>query len=110
MQVRSTSIALPSAAEYRRHPGGAAAVRAPGDVAEEAPRREVTRIRAAAPAHEAMVREVMAHEAMAYEAMAYEAMADMPARSRGALSAYLSNGPTLSERYGVELAGVDLFV
>lgn len=30
--------------------------------------------------------------------------------SRGALQSYLSNGPSLAERYGVELAGVDLFV
>jgi hypothetical protein len=90
VQVRSTSIALPSTADYRRHPGGAAAARAPGDAGDEAPRREVTRIRASAPEH--------------------GALGDVPARSRGALSAYLSNGPSLSERYGVELAGIDLFV
>lgn len=31
-------------------------------------------------------------------------------QSRTALQSYLSNGPTLAERFGVELAGVDLFV
>lgn len=35
---------------------------------------------------------------------------NLPQRSRDALQSYLANGPTLSERLGVELAGIDVLV
>lgn len=34
----------------------------------------------------------------------------LPQRARDALQSYLANGPTLSERLGVELAGIDVLV
>ncbi len=34
----------------------------------------------------------------------------LSARSRMALHTYLSNGPSMAERLGVELAGVDIYV
>lgn len=35
---------------------------------------------------------------------------NLPARSRNAVAAYSSNGPSIEERLGVELVGVDLYV
>ena len=35
---------------------------------------------------------------------------NLPARGRDAVAAYSSNGPTIEERLGVELVGVDLYV
>lgn len=34
---------------------------------------------------------------------------DLPQRSRSAVQAYLNNGPSIQERLGVELAGVDVY-
>lgn len=35
--------------------------------------------------------------------------ADLPSRARSAVAAYSSNGPSIEERLGVELAGVDVY-
>lgn len=35
---------------------------------------------------------------------------NLPARGRSAVAAYSSNGPSIEERLGVELVGVDLYV
>ena len=35
---------------------------------------------------------------------------DLPARGRTAMAAYSNNGPSIEERLGVELVGVDLYV
>jgi hypothetical protein len=95
VQVRSSPPSLPVAVDYRRERVGDAAGGRVDEGVEVAPRRDATRID---------VSRIRA------ERLATESLADLPARSRGAMSAYLSNGPTLSERYGVELAGIDLFV
>lgn len=95
MQIRSNSLGnygyLPSP-EYRRdRPVDApapAAGRAESGERESRP-REVTRVARRA---------------------ADEGMAGYAPQVRSALQSYLSNGPSLSERYGVELAGVDTFV
>jgi hypothetical protein len=60
--------------------------------------REVTRIRtrASAAAQQAASR-------------AQETLRDLPERQRGALQTYLSNGPSIQERLGIELAGIDVF-
>lgn len=44
------------------------------------------------------------------EPVAAEQWESLPWPHRTALQSYLSNGPTVAERYGVELAGIDLFV
>jgi hypothetical protein len=60
--------------------------------------REVTRIRTRASA-----------AAQQANSQAQENLRDLPARQRGALQTYLSNGPSIQERLGVELAGIDVF-
>lgn len=95
MQIRSSSLAyyrsLPGA-EYRGERVAAAGVR--GDADGQGGRaREVTRL----------FRSPVAADVDAD-------FAGLPPQVRGALQSYLSNGPSLGERYGVELAGVDLFV
>ncbi len=92
MQIRSNYSYLPSP-EYRRDRTVDAPAAARGDGGEQGRfAREVTRI------------------ARGPSAVADEGLSGLPPQVRGALQSYLSNGPTLSERYGVELAGVDLFV
>ncbi len=89
MQIRSNHSYLPSP-EYRRDRAVDAPAAAVRGEEQGGRAREVTRI----------VRSPVADEALA----------GLAPQVRGALQSYLSNGPTLSERYGVELAGVDLFV
>lgn len=60
--------------------------------------REVTRIRTRASA-----------AAQQANSQTQESLRDLPARQRGALQSYLSNGPSIQERLGVELAGIDVF-
>lgn len=64
----------------------------------EAPRAETTRVRVRAAA-----------EAQQASSQAQEVLRDLPARQRSALQSYLSNGPTLEERLGVDLAGIDVY-
>jgi len=68
------------------------------DVLEQAP-REVTRIRSRT-----------ANSGGAQTAANAFANENLSSRSRGALQSYLANGPSLSERLGVELAGIDVLV
>lgn len=92
MQIRSNYSYLPSP-EYRRDRPVEAPAGARGDSGEQGGRpREVTRLTRASAAR------------------AGDELAGLPPQIRGALQSYLSNGPSLSERYGVELAGVDIFV
>jgi hypothetical protein len=60
--------------------------------------REVTRIRTRA--------SVATHQA---NSQAQQTLRDLPARERSALQSYLSNGPSIQERLGVELAGIDTY-
>jgi hypothetical protein len=60
--------------------------------------REVTRIRTRASA-----------AAQQASSQAQQTLRDLPSRQRGALQTYLSNGPSIQERLGVELAGIDVF-
>lgn len=60
---------------------------------------EVTRIRARA--------SVAAQRA---ESQSAQYADNLPARSRNAVAAYSNNGPSIEERLGVELVGVDLYV
>lgn len=41
---------------------------------------------------------------------AQSVLRDLPPRQRSALQSYLDNGPTIQERLGVELAGIDEYV
>lgn len=66
--------------------------------AEQAPPRELTRIRTRASA-----------AAQQTNSQAQQTLRDLPARQRSALQTYLSNGPSIQERLGVELAGIDVF-
>ncbi len=63
---------------------------------DQAPRGDVTRIRRAVSA--------------VGDALQNLSDRNLPQRSRDALQSYLANGPTLSERLGVELAGIDVLV
>lgn len=40
---------------------------------------------------------------------AQEVLRDVPPRQRSALQSYLSNGPSIQERLGVDLAGIDVY-
>lgn len=66
--------------------------------AEQTPQREVTRIRTRASAATQQV-----------NSRAQQLLQDLPARQRSALQTYLNNGPSIEERLGVELAGIDVF-
>ena len=94
MQIRSTlrnHSSLPGP-EFRRE-------RVPMPVRDEGGGEQGTR-----------AREVTRIARSPVAAAAEEELAGLAPHVRGALQSYLSNGPSLSERYGVELAGVDLFV
>lgn len=40
---------------------------------------------------------------------AQEVLRDLPARQRSALQSYLANGPSIQERLGVDLVGIDVY-
>lgn len=65
---------------------------------QQTPQPEVTRIRVRPTA-----------EAQAASEQAQEAFKDLPTRERSALQSYLDNGPSIQERLGVELAGIDTY-
>jgi hypothetical protein len=65
---------------------------------EQAPQRETTRLRVRASA-----------EAQQANSQAQEVLRDLPPRQRSAMQSYLSNGPTMEERLGVDLAGIDVY-
>jgi len=103
VQISSTTLpALPSAAPRGRD--GAVDSAQPTTVkpvagrgGESSAQGEVTRIRTRASA--------AARSAAADES----SLQNLPPRSRNAVQSYLSNGPSIEERLGVELAGVDVF-
>ncbi len=68
---------------------------APEASAERIPQRDVTRIRS---------RVAAGSETQSFS------QGDLPSHSRSALQSYRMNGPSLSERLGVELAGIDVLV
>lgn len=88
--VNRREDALERAAEQRRQ--------VVVEPAEQAPQRETiqTRVRASAAAQQA-------------SNQAQEVLRDLPARQRSALQSYLNNGPSMEERLGVDLAGIDVY-
>lgn len=99
MRIGSPSLPLlPTTVSDRGY--GAARNSRPTDSVEAAvdqmPRGEVTRIRRAVSA--------------VGDALQNLSDRNLPQRSRDALQSYLANGPTLSERLGVDLAGIDVLV
>lgn len=65
--------------------------------AEQAPQREATRV------------QVRASAAAQQANQAQEVLRDIPPRQRSALQSYMSNGPSMEERLGVDLAGIDVY-
>jgi hypothetical protein len=49
-------------------------------------------------------------EAQQASEQAQSVLRDLPPRQRSAVQSYLDNGPTIQERLGVELAGIDEYV
>lgn len=101
MQINTSSLSiLPSAGFRRDGTVDTSPQRArPAAAREESPPRgAVARIRARAAALPADA-----------DFGTSDALQNLPARSRNALQSYLNNGPTMSERLGVDLAGVDVF-
>ena len=99
MQVGSSYLpALPVATDYRRGAYGRAPQVPPTAARAEQPEStETTRLR-------------MRPSAATQGAEQRIALAENVAeRNRPALQAYQSNGPTIAERFGVELAGIDVF-
>lgn len=102
MRIGSSLPLLPTPVPDRGYGAGSRARQAttiPGGQ-EQAP-REVTRIRSRA-ASDSGARTASEQQAFAND--------NLSSRSRGALQSYLANGPSLSERLGVELAGIDVLV
>ena len=97
MQVGSSHLpALPIATDYRRRDDYERPSR-PQQVESDRPQqREVTRIRARASGVERTEQSAPFAE-------------NVTARNRPALQSYQSNGPTIEERLGVELAGIDVY-
>lgn len=98
----STLPALPVPANSRRDDiaerSSRQSAQAVATTAEPAVEREVTRIRtrASAAAQQTTNRQ--------------QSFADtLSQRSRAALASYTSNGPTIQERLGVDLAGIDVY-
>lgn len=94
MQIGSSLTTQSLLVDHRR--GGAVAQPRPAAAEGELPERprEVFRLRAAEP----------------LSAQPAEQWQSLSPQNRNAMQSYLSNGPTLAERFGVELAGVDLYV
>jgi hypothetical protein len=67
-------------------------------VEQQAPQREVTRVRVRAAA-----------EAQQAANQAQEVLRDLQPRQRSAMQSYLTNGPSIEERLGVELVGIDVY-
>ncbi len=96
MQVGSSNLpALPIATDYRRRDDYERAPR-PRQVEPEQP-REVTRIR------------MRASNGVERTEQSAPFAENVTARNRPALQSYQSNGPTIEERLGVDLAGIDVY-
>ncbi len=88
---------LPLATDYRRGDYERAPRQQPVETPFEQPQREVTRIRARATS-----------EAQRADQRA-SFSESLSTQQRTALQAYQNNGPTIEERLGVELAGIDIY-
>lgn len=99
MQVSSSYLpALPIATDYRRDDYPRAPRVVPGsDRPESSPQGEVTRIRARASSRTQTVDQSSPFAE------------NVATRNHSALQTYRSNGPTIEERLGVELAGIDVY-
>lgn len=69
------------------------------DQSDSAPQREITRIRSR-----------IAAEYQQSSSSGQQLPDNVAGRNRGALQSYLNNGPTIEERLGVELVGLDIRV
>lgn len=105
MQVGAASTSaialLPAPVTPRRDEAVERAVERIQPVADQSQRsaqREVDRVRVRASA-----------ETQQANNRAQEVLRDLPARQRSALQTYMSNGPTIQERLGVDLAGIDVY-
>ena len=108
MQISSSTYStLPVPVNYRRDDvaerrqnarGQSQQIDSAGQPQQSAPRGEVTRIRARAAA-----------EVQNADAELRKSADATDSRNRSALQAYRSNGPSIEERLGVELAGVDVY-
>jgi hypothetical protein len=105
VQISSSSLStLPVAVNYRRD-GLDDATQRPtrpvaGQSSQDPVQGEITRIRPR-PSTSAQ---------RSYNNPSEEQLQNLPQRGRSAVQAYLSNGPSVEERLGVELAGLDVFV
>lgn len=102
MRIGASSVpALPVPVDYRREAIGERSARQSArtvaTTAEPAVEREVTRIRARASTQQTST----ANSQSFSEAF--------PPRTRSALQSYSSNGPSIAERLGVDLAGIDVY-
>lgn len=104
MLISTSSLSIPVGGAFRRDGAFDSARPAAGrtertERADESPARgEITRPRS------------RASGASALDGSFADSLQNLPSRSRNALQTYLSNGPSIQERLGVELAGVDVFV
>ncbi|MDB6061100.1 MAG: hypothetical protein JWM78_1203 [Verrucomicrobiaceae bacterium] len=99
----STLPALPAPVSYRRDDIGESPARQPSQAvvatSEPAAEREITRIRTRASTNSQQTttdRQQFSSDSL-------------PQRTRNALLSYTSNGPSIEERLGVELAGIDAY-
>ncbi len=102
MQIGFNSVSTLPAPVYRRDELDERRYQQRDQVSQQPPQQqatgEVTRIR---------TRASVAAQRAESQAPRFD---DLPARGRTALTAYSSNGPSIEERLGVELVGVDLYV
>ena len=102
MRIGASSVpALPVPVDYRREAIAERSARQQArnvaTTAEPVVEREVTRIRSRASAQSAGTERV-------------QSFSDALSRhTRSALQSYTSNGPSIAERLGVELAGIDVY-
>lgn len=102
MRIGASSVpALPVPVDYRREAIAERSARQStqtvATTAEPSVEREVTRIRSRASAQQAGTERTQSFSE------------SLPQRTRSALQSYTSNGPTIEERLGVELAGIDVY-
>ena len=96
MRIGSSLPYLPSPVSDRGHAAPRAPQVEPESGGESASRGEVTRVRSRA--------------GNSGDFASTLSDRSLPQRARDALQSYLANGPSLSERLGVELAGIDVLV
>lgn len=102
MRIGASPVpALPVPVDYRREAIGERSARQPArtvaTTAEPVVEREVTRIRARASAQQTSTENSQSFSDA------------LPQRTRSALQSYTNNGPSIAERLGVDLAGIDVY-